>query len=223
MNNNLSIKLIKQHPESDDCYRCCLEMIFRYFNDQISHKEIWKKLHVYKNHLELDTGAYPQDLGVFALKKGYKVDLCHGDWQYWDAKTVEAAKEENKEKLIHALERLFKHKEQSKKYSKQWKDRRVVEKDLKFIEQGGKYLFQLPSLWTINSYLQKGIPPVLGVRAEDLYHDPDEDYGHAIIVSGKEEGTYFLKDPYLALKKISGKELLYAWARNGGWMIAIYK
>src|SRR3972149_3448207 len=51
---SLNISLVRQEPKSDDCLRCCAQMIFSYFKDPISKDEIWKKLHVYKKHSGLN-------------------------------------------------------------------------------------------------------------------------------------------------------------------------
>jgi len=40
-------------------------------------------------------------------------------------------------------------------------------------------------------------------------------------VAGKENGKYFIKDPYWAVDEVSSQELYTALLRNGGWLLAI--
>jgi len=214
MDRRLKIKLIKQPPESDDCLRCCALMVFRYYKDNITKKEVWQKLHVYKKYSGL-YGATFSDAARVALEIGYKATTLHYDWQWWNQDVVRASKHSKKE-LIDALKRL-------KLKKRKWAIRKKVEKTIDFVRMGGKYKFKYPRLENIDLFLKKNIPVILSVRAEELYQDPKEDYPHAILIIGKQGNNYLLNDPYLALSKISAEELYYSWVRNGGWMMAIYK
>ena len=208
----LEIPLIRQEPKSDDCLRCCALMVFKYFGGKTTKEEIWKKLHVYKKHSGL-YGSYIQDLGRIALKMGFRPTIYHASWRWWNQETVKAASQTGKH-LISTLKNL-------KKQKRKWSDKSVINKDILYTKAGGVFVFQLPKLTTVDFYLQKKIPVILLVRAEAFYKDPTENYTHAILVVGKNENKYFLKDPYLAYEDASEEELLYAWSQANGWMIAI--
>jgi len=193
--------------------RCCAKMMFDYFGEDISKKEIWKELHVYKRKSGL-WGGYFQDLGKIAIARGYEAIIYHYDWKWWNKETVDASKGDSKN-LVKALQRLRKQKKGGEK--------KEIDKDIDFTHHGGKFQIELPKLSAIDSYLHKKIPVILMVRSEDLYHDPEDVYNHVIVVVGKQGNNYFIRDPYLAVQKISADELLYAWTRATGWMMVIYK
>lgn len=209
----LDIKLVRQQPDSDDCLRCCAKMVFSFFNDSITKGKLWKKLHVYRKHSGLD-GGYYSDLGRLAIKRGYKVIIYHNSWHWWNEETAEASKK-GKKPLLKALKNLIKDK-------KSWSDKKILRKEIECVKSGGKFKFEIPSQITIDSYLQKQIPITISVRGEDLYHNPKDNFRHAVVIVGKQGNIYQIKDPYLALDELNQEELIYAWARNGGWAIAIF-
>lgn len=210
----LPIKLIRQDPKSDDCLRCCALMVFKYFDDPIAQEELWKKLHAYKKHSGL-CGGYPQDLGRLALKKKYQFTIFHYDFHWWDKQTAEQSKK-TRPAFVKSLKAL-------KKKKTEWRDKKLVDKEIKFVEEGGKYKFQIPKLTAIDYYLQKQIPVFLSVCAQDLYKNPQENYHHIILVVGKAGNEYLIKDPYLSIESILDEDLLNAWVRNGGWMFIIHE
>ena len=208
----LKISLVRQDPQSDDCLRACAQMVFAYFKEPITKEEIWKRLHVYKKHSGL-RGGYTWDLGRLAIRKGYDPLIMHYDWHWWTKNTV-GANSKGKKSLIAALKEL-------KKQKLDWAQKKEVAKEVKYAKAGGKYKIILPSTETIDSYLSARIPVIINVRSEDLYKNPNENYAHSIVVVGKEGINYILRDPYLALEKISSEELKYAWSRTGGWMMVL--
>lgn len=210
--SKIIINLKRQDPSSNDCLRCCGLMVLNFLGDKISTEEIWNKLHVYKKHSGL-LGCYLQDLGALAQKRGFVSTIYHGDWQWWDKPTV-LAQTKGKTKLLAALKIL-------KRNKKKWQDKKLVTKEIKYLQKGGSIIFQLPKLATIDFFLKKNLPSIIFINAADLYHDPKENYSHAILIVGKENNNYLIKDPYLAVEKISQEELQYAWSRNGGWMMVI--
>jgi len=209
---SLPIKLVRQDPGSDDCLRCCALMVLQYFDQKISKDEVWKKLHVYQKHSGLE-GAFFTDLGKLALSKNYHASISHGDWHWWDKLTVEALRK-TKSTFIKALKNL-------RQAKSDWAERKIINKEINFVRKGGKFHFSLPRLEIIDNLLNRKIPPILAVRAEDLYHDPKNNHTATIVVTGKENGKYFIKDPYWAVDGVSSEELYTAWVRNGGWLLAI--
>lgn len=208
----LPIKLVRQDPGSDDCLRCCALMVFQYFDPKTTKEEVWKKLHVYQKHSGLE-GAYFTDLGKLAISKNYNASIYHGDWHWWDKTTVEALKK-SKSTFIRALKNLGLAKSH-------WPWKKLVAKEINFIKKGGKFFFGVPKLETIDKFLNRQIPIFLAVRAEDLYHDPKNSHSSAIVITGKENGKYIIKDPFWAVEEIPSEELYSAWVRNGGWLLAV--
>ena len=209
---SLNISLVRQEPKSDDCLRCCAQMIFSYFKDPISKDEIWKKLHVYKKHSGL-YGAYFQDFGKIALKRNYKAEIHHCDWHWWN-KDVVTASSKNKKSLLKELSTL-------KSEKKEWADKRIVNKEILFTKLGGKFNFQIPKLETIDKYLLQKIPVILIVSAEDFFQSPKEKYSHSVLVIGKKDNNYIIRDPLHNLEETTDDELIYSWSRAGGWLMAI--
>lgn len=210
----LTIPLIKQHPKSDDCLRCCGLMVFRHLDNSVTKDWVWKNLHVYKKKSGL-YGAFFTDLGIMALKRGYKVKIYHNDWHWWDEETGYATKR-GKGKLIGALKKLTEKKDRKP-------DRKLLLKEIKFLDNGGKFIFKKPKMEMVDFYLKKKTPVILSVRGEDFYHSPKENYPHAILVIGKGNGTYILNDPFKNLKQIFEDDLYFSWVRTGGWMMMIEK
>src|SRR4030042_4617841 len=125
------IKLIRQTPKSDDSLRCCAQMIFNFFGQSLKKELIWKKLHSYKKFSGLE-GSFLTDLGLLAIKLGYKPIIYHFDWHWWDKKSFEANKKSNKA-LVSSLKEL-------KKDKKSWADRKIIDKEIKFSGKDGKII-----------------------------------------------------------------------------------
>ncbi len=208
----LSVPLVRQHPESDDCLRCCGLMVLRYFGVKISQQQLWKKLYVYKKGSGL-LGGYMQDLGRIVQETGLKATIYHYDWSWWNKEMVKAVDKDSKA-LILALEKL-------KKTKTKPSDQKIIQKEIEFVKAGGRFRFEIPELNRIDKFLTRKVPVIITVRAEVLYHDPKENYNHAIVVVGKEKDNYLINDPYLPVKKVAAKELYVAWVRIGGWMLVI--
>ena len=209
----LSVPLVRQQSKSLDCLRCCASMVFAYFQDSITKDEIWRKLHVYKKHSGL-YGSYSQDFGILAIKHDYQATIYHSDWGWWDKPTVAASKK-SIPALVKALKTLIKN-----NYWK-WPQKKVLKKQIRFIQAGGNYVFTPPSLPLIDNYLNKQIPVLLFLNSRDLYEDPSENSLHKVVIIGKQTNNYIIRDPYLALDTISGEQLLSAWTRGGGWMMVV--
>ena len=208
---SLDIKLIRQRPGSDDCLRACGLMAFKYYNDQITKIFLWNKLHVYKKHSGL-IGSYVQDLGIITLKRGYKSVIAHNDWQWWTQDVVDQVQKGPKG-LKSSLSTLEKEK-------KEWSDKKIIKKEIKFSELGGKLKFEIPKLSTLDRLLISKIPIIIIVSSDDFYHQPIKGYCHTILIQGKTGDNYHILDPLYATSKISSDELLYAWSRAGGWRIS---
>ena len=210
----LNVSLVKQDPKSDDCLRCCALMVFNYFKVKTSKNEIWRKLKVYKKQSGL-YGAYYTDLGRLAMSKELKAKIIHSDWQWWGNDVVDSLAK-GKMNILGSLESLMTLKK--KKVLK-----KLIAKESAFVKEGGKFEFRFPSLEFIDSYLRKGIPIVLSVRGEVIGHDPEDNYEHAIVVFGKPDKEYLIRDPEKGKETMQSEELLFGWDRTGGWAIVLEK
>ena len=65
------------------------------------------------------------------------------------------------------------------------------------------------------------IPVIILVNAEYLYHQPKVNINHFLLIVGKKDGKYKIRDPLYATEDVEENELLYSWGKAGGWMIAI--
>lgn len=211
----LSIDLIRQDPKKSDCLKCCALMVFKYFGVDISKSDLWKSVHVYKKHSGL-RGAYFQDLGVYAIKKGFEPTIYHYDWSWWNQDIVNALSS-SKKALISELRSFKKEKED-------WSVRKNLNKDIKYVKAGGRFVFKPPLLSEIDNILINRIPIIIFVDSKQFYHQPNLDglhSYHSIIVTGKKDNNYFLKDPLFAVEKISSNELYYSFLKTGAWMMTL--
>lgn len=205
------IKLVRQDPDSDDCLRACALMVFRYFKEPITKDEVWKNLHVYKKHSGL-FGGYLSDLGKIANKKGYKTIVFHYATHRWSKDALEATGK-GKKVLVKKLKEI--------KKNSSWPAKKRLNKSISYLKTGGQYKVVFPKLSSIDNYLMQRIPVIISVRAENFYQNPKAVHSHYILVIGKKSGKYVIRDPYLAVNLIDENELLYAWMRNGGWMMVL--
>jgi len=208
----LDIPLVRQEPKSEDDLRCCAQMVFSYFKDETTKEKVRKSIHVYMKHSGL-VRSYFQDLGRFALKKGYKAIIFHYDWKWWNTDILNSMSK-SKKAFTKALSEL-------KKEKKEWADKKIVQKEIAYINEGGIFKFEMPTLDNIDNFLIQRIPVFITVCAEDFYKSPNEKFTHAILVTGVSGESHTILDPYLAVSEINSKELLYSWVRSGGRMLVI--
>lgn len=212
MDNPSEIKLIRQTPKSDDSLRCCAQMIFHFFGESLKKEIIWKRLHSYRKFSGLE-GSFLTDLGLLSIKLGFKPIIYHFDWHWWNKTSFDADKKSNKA-LITTLKEL-------KKDKGLWADKKIIDKEIKFLEKEGKIISEVPRTELIDNYLIQNIPVILNICPQDFYQSSKEDYRHSILVVGKKENLYLIKDPLMGLEEIDKEQLLVSWIRNGAWMLVI--
>lgn len=211
----LDIKLIRQDPNSFDCLRACALMVFKYYREDISKTELWKKLHIYKKHSGL-RGGYFIDLGNLALELGYKCKIQHYSWRWWN-KDVARATTKTKKALVSALKEL-------KKDKKFWASKKVINKEISFVKNDGKITMSIPKLKTIDYYLMQKIPVLISVSTRDFYQNPHMGkvhHNHIIAIVGKKGENYITRDPFYSKNKLNKDDLMFSWFRPGGWMLVI--
>ena len=208
----MDIPLVRQNPKSDDRLRCCALMLFNYYGNRVSREEIWRRLHVYKKHSGL-WGAYLCDLGKFATKKGFSSTIFLYDWHFWNQESADACQKSAKA-CVASLTDL-------KKEKVGWGDQKVITKEINYVNAGGKFIFDFPSLTTVDGFIQKNVPVIVNVWGQDVYKNHKENYIHSILVVGKVGNNYLVRDPYLAVEEIAKDHLDFMIKRNSGWMMVI--
>jgi ABC-type bacteriocin/lantibiotic exporter with double-glycine peptidase domain len=211
----LSIPLVRQDPDSDDCLRACALMVFRYFKEPVTKEEVWKNLHVYKKHSGL-RGGLLTDFGRLALKRKYNCEIRHYDWKWWNSEVKQSSSKGKH--LISSLRKLRKVKDD-------WSLKKVVGKEIKFIKNGGVIKMTIPSFDYLDNLLTRRLPVILTVSANDFYQNPNLDKmhdNHAVVITGKEKNKYLIKDPLYAVNRLNKNDLQFAWFRAGGCSAAIY-
>lgn len=209
----LKVSLVKQNPKSDDCLRCCMLMLMNYLGDEITKEEVWKKLIVYPKKSGMH-GAYFTDVGVIAIKRGLKATIYHSDFTWWDKDSLHVMSDSKK--ILKTLTSL-------KKTKKKKGHAKIIEKEINFAKRGGKFEFAFPNLDNIDKYLRRKTPVIISVNGATLNEDIKQDFLHAIVVTGKRKGKYFINDPFRDNQEVSSDKLLAAWARHGGWMLVLEK
>lgn len=200
MSKVLPVELVKQTSTSRNCLRCCTLMVCNYYKASTNQKEIWKNLPVRGVN-----GVYFSEVGKYVLSLGLKVSIHHCEWSWWNKNIVEAASKGGKNLI------------------KSFKQFKFPQREIKFVEKGGRYVFKLPTLKTIDGYLEKKVPVIVALNASDLYHDPKRKSRHTILIIGKKNREYLINDPLGLISKIPEKELEFAWMRNSGYALIVEK
>ena len=196
----LDIKIVQQN-ENHDCQVATMKMVTEFNDDNVSYEELEELLASYK----LETGMHSQGPATVFLKLGYKVFFAHHDLELLQPE-IESLTESNLKALEEFVEGLEEGSYQKAK----------LLLDIGFINFGGKYSTELPSLEDIDHHLSEGRPAVLsGVRNKGLHLDPSKGNGsHSILIIGKEGDNYLVNDPSPNSQgqyQISPKRLLHAW------------
>jgi len=208
----LPVKLVRQNLANLNCLQSCALMVLQYFKVPISTDELRKKVHYYQKHSGL-SGSFLTDLGQLALKKDLIPYISHYDWQWWDQETAEAAVKHPK-LLVQKIKAL-------RRIKADWGEKKIHSKEIQYLKAGGTLRFEKPALDQIELWLGKKLPVILRVWAADFFHQPKENYATFIVVTGKRENTYLVKDPQLALKTVDQEELFVAWTRASNWLMTL--
>ena len=208
----LPVALIRQDLANLNSLQSCALMVLKHFAVKISPDELRKKVHFYHKHSGL-FGSFLTDFGCFAIKKNLTPFISHYDWQWWDQETAETATK-NPKQLIKKIRAL-------KKTKSDWGEKKIHTKEVQYLKAGGILRFEKPQLSKLDFWLQRQVPIILRVWAADFYRLPKETYAHIIVVVGKRDNHYLIKDPQLALKTIDEENLLIAWTRAGNWLMTV--
>ena len=214
INHNIKLKvpLIQQQKGSYHCQIATCLMIMEFYGDKIPYEELVEKMGPYL----LETGMDREGISTFLVKRGYDVLSMHRDLNVID-NSIENSTEKDLEKLKTALQELPIN--EVNKYQ-----REKLALDIEYIKAGGKLSYSLANLETIDSYLGKNIPVVLGVRNNALHLNPGNKNNHSIVVIGKENNDYILNDPSPKTQgeyKVNKDILLQAWYSNSAYILIV--
>ena len=186
---------IKAQPDEVTCGPTCLHAIYHHHGDTIGLKQVVDEVKKLKSG-----GTLAVMLGNHALQRGYKVSLHSYNLTVFDPTWHTLPTK----KLIDNLRRQMKYK------FKQRKLRIASKAYIKFLEDGGKFLWSELNESLIKSYLNKSVPILTGLSATYLYGTPREidatskydsikgsPVGHFVIINGYDEASKFayLADP----------------------------
>ncbi len=214
MTIKLKVPLIQQQKGSYHCQIATCLMIMEFYGDKIPYEKLVEKMTPYL----LETGMNREGVSTFLVKRGYEVLSMHRDLNLID-NSIENATEKDIEKLKTFLQQLSTT--EATKYQ-----REKLALDIEYIKAGGKLCYSLANLETIDSYLGKNIPVVLGVRNNALHLNPGNKNNHSVVVIGKENNNYILNDPSPKTKgeyKVNKDILLQAWYSASAYILVVMK
>lgn len=185
---------IKPQPDETTCGPTCLHTIYEFYNDRISLSDVIKQVEQFD-----DGGTIGALLAVHALERGYGVTAYSYNLQIFDPTWFGAESPFMIDRLKRQLE-----------YKRTPKFEIVTNAYIRYLELGGKLIFDdlRPSI--ISKYLKRNQPVIAGLSATCLYksareygHDLEYDdlrghpTGHFVLLHGydKETREIYIADP----------------------------
>jgi len=150
---------ISRQPDETTCGPTCLHSVLRHYGDDTSLGEIIQSI----PDLEAG-GTLSVMLANYALKKGYKATTYTYNLQVFDPSWFKGN--------VDIAEKL----RQQAKFKTKAKLRTATEHYLKYLELGGKLLFEDMSPYLIRKILTSGKPIICGLSSTYLYNSKRE-YG----------------------------------------------
>jgi len=206
----LDIPRTLQGPSS--CGHSSLLQVLAYYGTNLELKEVVKEISNCEVD-ELKLGASECELGMFAIKRGFKSTVVSLDVRRFDATWFELSSEELKKKLELRSEFLHKLSPEDIKEGQgtQYLDN-VTKYYSEYLEKEGKVKFLPISKELIKKYIDNKIP-VIALVSSQLYFKKARKYngefddikgkptGHWIVVSGYDENNFIITDPADDLEK----------------------
>ena len=186
---------IEAQPDEVTCGPTCLHALYQYYNDVISLKQVIREVKQLKNG-----GTLAVMMGNHALRRGYQASIYTYNLNVFDPTWFKLSSD----KMIENLKKQMTYKS---------KRRRLVvasQAYIKFLEAGGKMLYNELDDNLIKGYLRKSIPILTGLSATYLYATPreisvnnkydsirGEPVGHFAIINGfnATSSEVYLADP----------------------------
>ena len=186
---------INAQPDDITCGPTCLQALYRYYNDDVSLKEVVSGVKSLKSG-----GTLAVMLGNHALQRGYKAYIYTYNLNVFDPSWFSLSSS----KMIMNLKKQMRYKFKSKRLQ-------VASKAyIKFLESGGKILLTELDENLIKKYLKQSVPILTGLSATYLYGTPreipsnnkfdsirGEPVGHFVVINGYDDnsGMVYLADP----------------------------
>lgn len=189
------LKILDQ-PDLTTCGPTSLHAVYNFWGDDISLSEVISGI----RQFEEGGGTLAVILGMHALERGYKVHIYSYNVNIFDPTWFKFSNDDLIEKLNQRIE--------FKKHDK--KDLIALKSYRKFLQLGGKILFEDLNDELIHKYLYQGIPILTGLSSTWLYRtmrenpitmvDTDvegEPSGHFVVLYGEVKGgIVHVADPY---------------------------
>ncbi len=145
---------IKAQPDEVTCGPTCLHALYQYYGDDISLKQVIKEVKSLKTG-----GTLAVMMGNHALKRGYKATIYTYNLHVFDPTWFSLSAS----KMILNLRRQMRYKSNRRRLQ-------VASRSyIKFLESGGKILYEELNDNLIKGYLKKSIPILTGLSATYLY------------------------------------------------------
>lgn len=206
----LDIPRILQGPSS--CGHSSLLQVLKYYGKDLELKEVVSEISNCEVE-DLKLGASECELGMFAMKKGFKSTIISLDVRRFDATWFDLSHEELKKKLELRSKFLQSVSPEDCKegYGTTYLDN-VTRYYPEYLEKGGEIKFLPISKELIKKYVYNKIP-VLALLSSQLYFKKPRKYkgefddikgkphGHWIVISGYDEKNFIITDPADDLEK----------------------
>lgn len=186
---------IEAQPDDVTCGPTCLQALYRYYNDEISLRQVVREVKQLKNG-----GTLAVMLGNHALRRGYRATIYSYNLNVFDPSWTGYSRK----KMIEQLKRQMAFKYKRRKL-------RIASKAyIQFLEAGGVLRFAELDAELISGFLARSRPILTGLSATYLYGTPrevpqfdiyddikGEPAGHFVVISGYDEKkrSVFLADP----------------------------
>lgn len=200
------------------CGHASLQEVFVYYGKNVPQSKILRDIGV------RGYGSWITQLGLYAMKNGFKAKIITEDANYLDPTWKKLSKKNLIKKLRVALKKANgRMKKDAYRYL------------IKFLKNGGYLEFRQATKSDVVRYLKKKIPVIMCLSSTVLHKGrrygkkgKRSEYGypagHFVVVSGYNNGRFTIADSH---KKVGGiltfneDLLIYSWYFWGGWMLVI--
>lgn len=180
VDKKLSVPLIKQPENSNDCGVACVAMIADYYGLSLSYSEIKNELGVYQ------WGTTTPQLGRFFLNHGFEVEIIGLHPALFQS-----------ESKFHDHSALIDHLKKMRMVLKDGYDAITIEHFIEFVKEGGKVIPHVPSHEDIASELAADRPVLVPLSHWFLHKTSmlPRFSIHFNVVAGMDEENFIVHDP----------------------------
>lgn len=201
-----------RQEKSLSCGLAVLRMVLGYYDDNATEKELSKGLKMHS------FGSFTTDIASIAQQRRYKTSVYSFHLPLLSPL-----------KLPFGCEIKLEH---LKKMKVDPKSKMTFDSWKKYLEVGGKIIWDYPKISQINDLIHKKIPCVININTAALNrYWKNWDNGHFVVVNGVENNKVSVLDPDLPIEKaeyeIDTELLLPSWSINSrvssGYIMIIEK